>query len=184
MNLLFNDRPMHEELDRRIAAVRAKIAQLTSVELANPDLAMQLRKAYELTDLVLRPATTEPREAPSGGIVIDVTVPFRGSAALLACQPSQWTFNPPQGAVQCTAKPGPDGIEVGSIVFSSLHHQVDAEAVKRWLGEQIAKLEQYVGWANQDAQGFYSRLANDVPVAIEQRQTKLDEIERLRRDLC
>ena len=35
MNHLFNDRPMHEEMDRRSAEARAAIKRLTAVELAD-----------------------------------------------------------------------------------------------------------------------------------------------------
>ena len=104
------------------------------------------------------------RPAYVGGTRIAFFVPFTGDPDLLACRPSQFTFNPPCGTIQDS-----------ELVLVYDRTREDASNIRSAFDRDIDNLKNHLGWVASDVEQFNSELLDTARRLIAERREKLLE---------
>jgi hypothetical protein len=145
---------------------------------AEADLVEHLTEKYIVEGAVLRrqeaallPVSEERREylderqrqVHTTTTKLMLAVPFDGDAATFNMRASQWTSNPPYGAVQN-----------GELVLTWMGAGAsDPGQVKQAFDAMMNKIEQHLGWAHHDIREHNSAVGREVTNLVSSRRAKL-----------
>jgi hypothetical protein len=188
--LPFQEEPFHEERERRLIAIRDKMARLDKREARRSDevvLIDQIVKQYEITAPVLdfgnmpKPTDSEREmddDSPLGNIarqqgrprkvkrmVITYRIPLEGDGALLRYQPKNHT----------SSAPGSVTVGKGEVTFDIVRRSDDPAQIKQEMGEMVRYLQTYSGFLAEDIEAYNVQLRPAIQGGLNARREKLDK---------
>lgn len=177
---LFSGGPLSDHFVRVLDSIQNEVSRLSINELADEEQAVRrLRDKYELKRLDLGEARTEVVDQPPNAVIINVQVPFTGSAHVLRLTPSSTTSNPPQGLVNDRPRDPFIQLQYGPVASN----QLDSSTIRQWREQEVDKLRTWVTWANQDLEAFSAQCQEVARQVVSQRKQHLLRQQKLRDEL-
>lgn len=131
-----------------------------------------------MSKLDIRDPTTEVEDSGSGGLAVEVTVPFSGPVTLFQMRPNSYTLNPPHGVVYGGGPEPSIRLE-----YRVLGPEVSSETIKHWREREVESIRQWTQWINHDVERFSSQLPDIARRAVRDRKALLVRQQQLRDEL-
>ena len=181
--LLFGPQPISGLITRSLQAIKADVDAASPTQLADPGFVNTLKLKHELRPLSLHiaDATDEVTEGKAGKTIVNLRIPFSGPITLFQVQPTQFLLSHQLGVVT-GASPVASVDGYVTVTFEALG--ADPENYKRWRAEEVNRLEQWVGFVNQDVTQYYGAMCQAIEQAIASRTARLLELENFKKGIA
>lgn len=152
------------ESDEMLAAEIASELVVSPLELFEDDISVSSRDVkVDVSQDFRRAVFDRSRPAYVDGIEVTYHVPFRGEKQLLECQPSRYTFNPPQAVIAS-----------GELRFPIQLPGREVAATKHLFDEELGRVKQWLPWVNEQVSAYNSIVEAAVRERVAQRRRELE----------
>jgi hypothetical protein len=173
---LFDYWPVSEELERRRKLIATQAAALTEEDLLDEDAAVaRLVSSADVRVPQLARDQAQLEVLDETPMEVVVSVPFTGDDYLFNLKPSMANNNPPTGSINRYTE---------TLQFlETFTPDTPSNEVQEWAGQAADRIEQYLGWLQQDVAEHRQGLEAACGRAVAERKEQLDSVSSLRNDL-